>query len=227
MKSPWTMRRRLMLAFAAFTLFVAVLFSAIAVLFLYALEDRFFSDALQHEAQAQIVHHELFGDWAAPRSDFMTIHEDPNTFPDDLRERYLAEPTRSEFAGTDGRHYHLLRLRPERSPEQIAFLVAEVNQQLVVRRMRGGIVELLAWSVSLVVAIALILGFWLARRMAAPLSELARRVEAMQPDDPPLIAEQGLRTREVDVLARGLASLTTRIGEFVEREREFTRDVSH
>lgn len=221
------MRRRLMLAFAAFTLFVAVLFSAMAVLFLYAVEDRFFSDALQHEAQTQIAHHEQFGDWAAPRSDFMAIHADPKTFPDDLRERYLADPTRSEFAGTDGRHYHLLRLRPDGSAEPIAFLVAEVNQQLVVRRMRGGIMELLAWSVSLVVATALVLGFWLARRMSAPLSELARRVEAMRPDDPPLDAGKGSRTREVDILATGLVSLTTRISEFVEREREFTRDVSH
>ncbi len=216
-----------MLAFAAFTLFVGLLFSAIAVLFLYTVEDRFFSDALQHEAQRQIAHYEQFNRWTPPRSDFMTIHEDPHQFPDDLRESYLAEPTRTEFAGTDGRHYHLVRLSPGKTETGAAFLVAEVNKQLVVRRMRGGILEMLAWSVSLVVMIALVLGAWLARRMSAPLASLAQRVQAMRPDDPPLDAGPESSIREVDVLARGLASLTMRIGDFVEREREFTRDVSH
>ena len=68
MKQSWTMRRRLMLAFAAFTLFVALLFSAIAVLFLYTVEDRFFSDALQSEAKNQIEYHQEFDRWASPRS---------------------------------------------------------------------------------------------------------------------------------------------------------------
>ncbi len=227
MKSVSTMRRRLMLAFASFTLFVALSFSAIAVLFLYTLEDRFFSDALQQEAQRQEASQRQFARWTSPRSDFMAIHDGPDSFPDDLRERYLAEPARSEFAGESGRHYHLLRLRTGKSNEVTAYLVAEVKQQLVVRRMRGGFLEFLGWSVSLVVMISLALAFWLARRTSAPLAELARRVEAMQPEDSPLDAGRKYNTLEVDVLARGLDALTSRIHHFVEREREFTRDVSH
>lgn len=227
MKPSWTMRRRLMLAFAAFTLFVALLFSAIAVLFLYTVEDRFFSDALQSEAKHQIAHHGKFDRWTSPRSDFMTVHESADSFPDDLRQQYLAEPMRSEFAGDEGRHYHLFRLTTGEPGATPAFLLAEVNQQLVVRRMRGGFLEFLAWSVSLVVIVALILGFWLARRMSSPLAELAGRVEAMRPEDAPLDAGSVFHTREVEVLAGRLAALTTRIHSFVEREREFTRDVSH
>ena len=227
MKRSWTMRRRLMLAFAGFTLFVAMMFSAIAVLFLYLVEDRFFSDALQHEAKRQIAFHQQSNHWAIPRSEFMAIHETLNSFPVDLRTPYLAEPTRSEFAGQSGRHYHLLRLRTGKSDAIDAFLVAEVSQQLVVRRMRSSILEFLIWSVSLVVLIALGLGLWLARRIAAPLVELAQLVEAMQPEDPVLESGRLFRAREVDVLSQGLASLTRRIHSFVEREREFTSDVSH
>ena len=227
MKSSWTMRRRLMLAFAGFTLFVAVMFSAIAVLFLYTAEDRFFSDALQHEAERQLALLRQSNDWVPPRSDFMTIHQTPASFPVDLRERFLAEPTRSEFVGKNGRHYHLLRLRTGKPDTVDAFLIAEVSQQLVVRGMRGSILEFLSWSVSLVVVIALLLAAWLARRTSAPLTELARQVESMRPGDPPLESGQLFGTREVDVLSQGLALLTTRIHSFVEREREFTRDVSH
>ncbi|MEZ5462530.1 sensor histidine kinase [Dokdonella sp.] len=221
------MRSRLMLAFAGISLFVALLFSGIAVLFLYTVEDRFFHDALQSEAQRQLAHHEQFNRWTLPHNEFMTVFENAQDFPDDLREAYLAEPARSEFRGAEGRHYHLVRLAQADSAKGPAFLVAEVNQQLVVRRMRSSILEFLAWSVSLVVGIALGLGFWLARRMSAPLAELASQVEAMQPDDPPLDSAQVFRSHEVEVLARKLAALTTRVHDFVEREREFSRDVSH
>lgn len=221
------MRRRLMLAFAIFALIVAVLFGAYAMLFTYVVEDRFFSDALQYEAAAQREHRARTGRWMSPRTGYMSVYEKPSSFPADLRERYRVEPSRSEYAGGAGRHYHLLRLAPAREGDSGAFLVAEVGQQLVVRRIRGDILQLLVWSALGVMALALLVGYWLARRTTAPLAALARRVEAMQPDDPPQAFAGQFATHEVGVLARGLESLATRVHAFVAREREFTRDASH
>lgn len=221
------MRRRLMLAFAVFALVVAALFGAYAMLFTYLVEDQFFSDALQYEAAAQREHRARTGRWMSPRTEYMRVYENPSSFPADLRERYRVEPTHSEYAGEAGRHYHLLRLAPAMGGDSGAFLVAEVSQQLVVRRIRGDILQLLAWSALGVVALALLVGYWLARRTAAPLAALAQRVEAMQPDDPPQAFALQFSTREVGVLAHGLESLGARVHAFVVREREFTRDASH
>ena len=215
------MRYRLMLAFALFALLVASLFGGYALLFAYVVEDQFFNDALQAEAAAQQAHHARSGRWLAPRSQGMQVYRSAAEFPVDLRTRHLAEPGRREFAGDAGRHYHLQRL------DQNAFLVAEVKGQLVVRRMRGELLLMLGLSALAVVALALVVGLWLARRTVAPLADLARSVEAMQPDDPPQAFARPFASHEVAVLAKGLAALSARVHAFVEREREFTRDASH
>lgn len=216
-----------MLAFAAFALLVAVLFGGYALLFTYVVEDQFFNDALQSEAAAQRAHHARTGRWTAPRSEYIRLHENAASFPPDLRERYRTSPTHSEFPGDAGRHYHVLRLSPIGGDRVRAFLVAEVSRHLVVRRMRDDILQLLSWSALAVLAIALIAGYWLARRVSAPLAALARRVETMQPNDPPAAFAQQFPGHEVGVLAQGLEALAARVRAFVEREREFTRDASH
>ncbi len=76
------------------------------------------------------------------------------------------------------------------------------------------------------------LTYRLARRALSPVLWLARRVEGLDPDDPTgagLSTESlpGTPDREVLALSRALEDLTGRIAEFVERERNFTRDASH
>ena len=227
MSTPAPMHRRLMLGFAIFTLIVAALFGGYAMVFTYAVEDQFFVDALSHEATAQRSHHARTGRWMQPRLDYMSVHEDPSSFPPDLRKQYRLTPTRTEYAGDAGRHYHLLRLTPAGEDSQGTFLMAEVSQQLVVRRFRDDLLQILAWSAMGVVALALLGGYWLARRTAAPLVALARQVEAMQPDHAPVSFGGQFSTQEIGVLAKGLDSLAARVRAFVGREREFTRDASH
>lgn len=227
MIATWNMRRRLMLGFAVFALVVAALFGAYAIVFMYVVEDQFFSDALQSEADDQRAHRARTGRWMTPRSDYMTMHEDPMSFPADLRARFVQASTRTEYPGDDGRHYHVLRLAPASATDPPAFIVAEVSRQLVVRRMRNDILQLLAWTALAVVLSALMAGYWLARRATAPLAALAQRVEAMQPDSLPETFAPQYSTPEVAVLARGLESLVARVHAFVVRERTFTRDASH
>ncbi|MBA3564218.1 MAG: HAMP domain-containing histidine kinase [Gammaproteobacteria bacterium] len=227
MSTQWPMRRRLMLGFAIFALVVATLFSGYAMVFTYAVEDQFFVDALRYEATVQRAHHARTGHWMQPRLEYMSVHEDPSSFPPDLREQYRRTPMRSENAGDAGRHYHLLRLSPAGEGSHGAFLVAEVSQQLVVRRYRNDLLQLLAWSAVGVVGLALLVGYWLARRTAAPLVDLAQRVETMQPNDPPPSFVGQFSPHEIGVLAKGLDSLAARVHAFVAREREFTRDASH
>lgn len=219
------LQRRLVLAFAGFALLVAALYGFYVVLFVYLVEDRFFADLLEHEAQAQLAHHAAQGDWRPPPLHFVTLHDDPTAMPDALGERLAQEPWRREFPGGDGRHYHLQRLEPAAGAP--AWLVAEVSQQLVVRPMRGGILQWLGLSGVVVLLAALLLGAWLARRMTRPLSRLAALVDHASPDQRPPAFAQDFPDDEVGALAHGLERLMVRIEDFVAREREFTRDASH
>lgn len=216
------LRRRLMLAFSGFALLVALLYGFYVVLFVYLVEDEMFNGLLEQEAKVQLHHHASEGGWARPALPGMSVHETAASLPEGLGARLVEEPWRREFAGDQGRHYHLRRLEPTD-----AWLVAEVSQQLVVRPMRGGILQWLGWSSLGVLGIALLLGAWLARRMTAPLSRLSDVVAGASPTHLPTGFAESLPDDEVGALARTLQGLLVRIEAFVDREREFTRDASH
>jgi signal transduction histidine kinase len=222
-RAPKRLRHRVMMAFVGFSLLVAALYGFYVVAFVYLVEDRFFEELLQQEAQAQWAHHEIDGDWRQPQLPFVSVHIDPASLPDALGTRLDEEPWRREFAGIDGRHYHLQPLTPDAS----AWLVAEVSQQLVVRPMRDRLFRWLAGSGLAVLALALLLGAWLARRVTAPLSRLAVLVDDATPAQLPAGFAGSFPDDEVGTLARGLERLIARIDAFVAREREFTRDASH
>jgi methyl-accepting chemotaxis protein len=219
------LQRRMMLVFTVFTLGVAGLFALYAVAFMYTVEDRFFNDQLAEEAGFQLQQHAATGRWSAPRNSHIRLYVAPEAFPGDLSQAHAESPRGTEFPGEDGRHYHVLRL--ETSSAEAAWLVTETSAQLVVRPMRERVVQLLAWSAVVVVALALLLAYWLARRTAAPLERLAAVVESMRPGELPDRLPGQFPNDEVGVLARGLESLIRRVREFIAREQEFTRDASH
>lgn len=227
MKHAGTLRGRLMRTFALFGLLVAILFSGFALIFTYAVEDRFFNDRLDEAASAQLQHRAQSGRWMQARNGAAQVHDDASTFPADLAAAFRHDPTRGEYAGDAGRHYHLRRLQAPGLNEPAAFLVTEVSSQLVVRGMRTEILGWLAAIALLVLAAALLVGLWLARKTARPLALLADQVQAMQPAQPPESFSVSPSIFEIDVLAGGLQALSARVHAFIQREREFTRDASH
>ncbi|WP_315386085.1 HAMP domain-containing sensor histidine kinase [uncultured Stenotrophomonas sp.] len=220
------LRHRLMLAFSGFALLVAVIYGFYVVLFVYLVEDQLFNGLLEQEATVQLQHHASRGEWRQPALPGMNVYSDPSTLPDGIAAKLSEEPWRREFAGDQGRHYHLHLLEPGGGVTP-AWLAAEVSQQLVVRPMRNGILQWLAWSSLAVLVAAVLLGAWLARRMTGPLSRLSAMVEQASPSRLPQGFAESLPDDEVGVLARTLQHLLGRVDEFVGREREFTRDASH
>jgi signal transduction histidine kinase len=225
-RPPWPLQRRLMLAFAGFSLLVVTVFGLYAMVFMYAVEDEFFETMLEQEAAQQLQHYGRSGQWTSPRDAWVQVHVDASSFPDELRALHASEPLRHEFPGKDGRHYHLKALRPPTASAP-AWLVAEVSDQLVVRPMRNEVFLLLAGSAVAMLALALLAGYWLARRTTGPLSRLATLVDDMAPDNLRLDFSDAFRNDEVGLLARRLQALTRRIDDFLAREQEFTRDASH
>lgn len=232
------LQRELMLSFTVFTLGVSVVLGLFAMAFAYAVEDRFIDATVSRAAAQMRRQHEAGGAWPAPPHAFLQRHDTVASLPADLRREWQAAPHEREFAGDEGRHYHLHWLgRPRGAPPdppvpdaRHPLLVAEVGDLLVVRPLRG---ELLAWWAAGsggVVLAALALAAWRARRIAAPLVRLADAVARTRPDTVAGLQvpyAQGTRDDEVGLLARHLDALTARTRAFVDRERVFTRDVGH
>jgi len=95
------------------------------------------------------------------------------------------------------------------------------------QRRERGFLLLLAGSVLLIMLISAFAGRWLAVRTIAPVTELARRVAELRPEDPPPHLADQFPWEEVQRLAADFDSYLARLHDFIERERLFTGDVSH
>ncbi|HEX9181584.1 MAG TPA: HAMP domain-containing sensor histidine kinase, partial [Burkholderiales bacterium] len=86
---------------------------------------------------------------------------------------------------------------------------------------------LLGTGVLVITLLASAGGLWLADRVIAPVSVLASRVQALEPEamHAPLGAD--FPQDELGALARAFDRYLARLGAFIERERAFTADVSH
>ncbi len=100
------------------------------------------------------------------------------------------------------------------------------NEQKFLRREQGFVWILAAGAVAMTL-LAAILGYWLAGRVIAPVTDLARRVATRCPtDSPPPLAHE-FPWDEVHELAQAVDGYESRLQAFIERERLFTGDVSH
>lgn len=113
-----------------------------------------------------------------------------------------------------------------RTVDAVKFLVAyriALHQQ---RLSKLRLLILLSWVV--VVAIAFAVGYLLARILVKQVTDLAERVNLLAPGDVQvgLLAQPGM-DEEVAQLARALDDYQNRIKRMLQREQEFTANISH
>ena len=100
------------------------------------------------------------------------------------------------------------------------------NETLQLERERHFLYYLLA-GMAIMIAFSAMGGLWLARRVVAPVTDLAARVSALEPAGPSMPERPAPGSDEVDELAHTFDRYLSRIRACVERERAFTADVSH
>lgn len=83
----------------------------------------------------------------------------------------------------------------------------------------------------IVIYLSLFSAYRISRRAVSPIEYLARQVKTINPADPDASVFELVPSKDTDneirVLAEALQDLATRVTEFAERERRFTRDASH
>ena len=111
----------------------------------------------------------------------------------------------------------------ERDGERYYILFDEARQKLREQRFAG---YLLAGALAMTL-LSTLGGLWLAGRVIAPVTELARAVSAAPAENPPRLAVDGEPDDEIAELAGAFDRYLARLAAFVERERAFTADASH
>jgi signal transduction histidine kinase len=215
------LKSRIIASFVAFGTLVSVLFAA-AVMFLQAwLEDALIARTLEQELGQYLT--ELRQDPSLVEPFYSRI------------QGYVTRPGRAEIvpeafrmlpAGvhdviSNGASYKAAVRKDE---DLWAFLTYDVSEN---RELARRLVWALAGAVLLFSLLSLAIGRWSAGRVMAPVSNLARRLEALQGEIGPTDLAQHFPDDEVGQLAAVVDDYARKLNELVERDKAFNADVSH
>lgn len=218
-----SLSRKIVSQFCIFTLLISTVWCMLCFILMYNLEDEFIEREVRQEAQYLQQSYDQNKQWPASRVSYMTLYFSKKSLPDDIKQRYIAEPNRKEFSGENGRHYHLLAL----PKSEHIYLVAEVSEMLLVRPITEGVLKLMLIAGFILVTFAFLIAWQLGRKAAMPLKQLADLVNGVAPEKIPDKFAKEFPNNEIGILAHTLESAMTRINQSLIREKCFTRDVSH
>jgi len=221
MKRRSSIQPAFVLRVSLLAVFIAAAFVFMSFMFLFTAEDEFLERILAKEEAELVAGHAETGSWPSPKVAGMELYFSQDALPDGIGRELAEQPSRHEFYGSEGRHYHVAIISDD------VFLVYEVSEQLIIRNMRNLILVTYGSLALLVTVIAAAVAYRLARRTIRPLSDLANHVAAIEPDSPPGNFAQAYPDNEIGELADQLESSLSRLYAFSEREAQFSRDVSH
>ncbi len=216
-----SMRRRVVTSLVILAAAICLVYSSLAFMFVYVVEDRFFSSLLEVEAE-HMRREQMAGRDALPRLPFITRYDAWESVPPEVRTRAESSGAR-EVSGEDGRHYHLRRVA---FPEGDVWLVAEVGSLLIVRPLRTTLLKILIPATALILLCSVIVAILIARRTVGQLTTLVEGVERRSLPLPKDFS-RGITDHELRVLADALEASFTRVQSLLEREKAFVGDVSH
>jgi len=222
-----SIRHGLFAALAGFTVLICLVYTGLALVISYVTEDMLIDRLLEREAAAMTAHFRLHGEVPPPGDAMMQVYLSAEALPPAVREQVAAGQARAEISTDGGQHYHLrtLDLPAQSSPQRI-YLLADVRPLLVVSQLFrevGGVLVSVALGL---ITLALLLAYWLSRRLVAPLQVLANEVRTLPSQ---AVVEFSARHRpdEIGYLARRLGATIAELQAALNREHAFTRDVGH
>ena len=222
-KKYHSLSRRIVAQFCIFTLILSLIYSAMSFLLMYDIEDTFIYNTMEQEAQFLHQSFAQTGTWPEARNSYMALYFSMDELPEPIKTQLLQEPRRGEFYGEQGKHYHLYKL-PQ--VEQ-TYLLAEVSAMLVVRPITGVLLKFMSVLCLILIFLACSIAWFLGRKTAKPLQQLADLVDGAALEDVPEQFAQDFPNNEIGILASTLEQSMARNKQALSREKNFTRDVSH
>ena len=214
-------------ALAAFTVLLCLCYTGLALVIAYVTEDMLVQRLLEREAVAVSQRLRQHGELTPSGSDLITVYGRYLDLPQAVRAHVPPSAPRGEVFTTTGQHYHVLALdlaaagQPRR-----AYLLADVAPVLVVQRLVREVGGVVAGVALALIGLALLLAYWLARRLVRPLQRLAREARQLAPGGAVHFSERD-RPDEIGFLARRLEATFSELQAVLRREQAFARDVSH
>ncbi len=215
------LRTRIIFSFLVFGTLLSVLFAA-AVLFLQSwLEDALIARTLEEELDQYLAelrrNPSVVEPFYSRIQGYVTRPGRADIVPEAFRE--LSSGVHD--VASDNKAYKAAVRKDE---DFWAFLTYDVSEN---RELSRRLVRALVGAVLLFSLLSLALGVWSAGRVMAPVSNLARRLEALEGTERQLDLARHFPDDEVGQLAGVVDEYSHKLNELVERDKAFNADVSH
>lgn len=212
-------RTRIIVSFISIALLVSTLFIGLGFIFSYEVEDGFFRFILNSEKE-QVESQLATKQTVSTHYPFVSYVASIDALPQAIFNVLQEEPNRTEFSGEGDKHYHIKALSS-------GYLVAEVSEQLIVRKNKGGMLGFALFFVTIILLIVILVAWLLAKRITKPIKMLDQLISNTASDTMPVRFSAQFKQDEIGVFAKALDNAFMRVQQFIEREQNFTRDASH
>jgi signal transduction histidine kinase len=215
------LRSRIIVSFLVFGTLLSALFASSVFYLRQRLENQLIGDWLQAENDQYLEEVRRGASEAAPISNMQGYVVSRRNF--DKAPEWLKElETGVHDVKDPGDIVRKVAVRKE--DDYWAFLMMDMTQQTEEEQM---FFILLIGSVVVFSALSLALGFWSSRRVMAPVTALAQRIEQLSKEKRVEDLARYFADDEVGQVAEALDDYSHRLTALVERDKEFNADVSH
>lgn len=206
----------------AFT--ITVIYSLLVLAYSWLIEDNIFNRLVAAEAAYIQQQFDQTGRVAEPKAAYLTLYSNWRGVPEPIRQGYLLDNQRVEYTLADDRSYHITAF-PLGGAEYV--LIADVAGFEV---SRDYLPSLIWWMIAFALLCCLIvsvIAFLIARKLTMPIKNLAEHVQTLSPDESPSAFAHQYPDNELRQLASVVESSFSQLQSALQREKHFTRDVSH
>ncbi len=204
------------------TLVLCLVFTVLAMLMVYVVEDKVFMNLLKHEQQQYLQLSGLERAAWQPSNRYMRFYRQAADLPAEVFNAIGAEPGIYEYFDA-GKAGFVLRDQAHDSEYFISF---DVSALLAVRSSRYDLWLMIAVVSAVLLVVAVLVAYQLANKSLSPLKQLTQQLQDEHEELPQGFAAD-FYGDEVGVLAQQLEASIAQAKQAAEREFEFNRGVSH
>ena len=215
------LRSRIIVSFLVFGTLLSALFASSVFYMRNRLENQVIGDNMQVEVDKYIEEIRAGAGDAAPISHmvgYVVSRRNYDNVPDWLKGLDTGVHDAKDPEGI------ARKVAVRKEDDYWAFLMMDTTQQAEEEQM---FFILLIGSVVVFSALSFAIGFWSSRRVMAPVSALAQRIEQLSQEKRVEELARYFADDEVGQVAEALDDYSRRLTALVERDKEFNADVSH